>query len=192
MAVNTRLQEHPLVQKMPKTEREWVQYQNELAKFIFSTLDQMPGQIASERSLLMVNIGNSSTLQDLAPISAADAGATATITIASHVLKNPTGDISYNSGSITGLTHSTTYHVYTDDPDYEGGAVTYVATSDAADLVSAVGRYFVGEVTTPAPAGTTVTGSKGGGHGTLESEFTGTVGAGTSDDRFFEGQFNIP
>jgi hypothetical protein len=62
---------------MPRNEREWIQYQNEMAKWVryvvklgdgsittsggttISGLDEMPGQIASERSLLMVNVGNS-------------------------------------------------------------------------------------------------------------------------------------
>jgi hypothetical protein len=140
----------------------------------------------------MVNVGNSSSLQDLPALTGTDAGATATITVASHVLKTPTGNISYNAGSITGLTHSTTYYVYADDPTYSGGAVTYVATTDAADLVANEGRYLVGEVLTPAPSGTGTTGAKGGGYGVLESEFTGTVGSDPSDDRFFESQFNIP
>ncbi len=168
MVVNNRLLNNPRFQKMPKSEREWVQYHNELAKWVLrvarlgdgsmltasdvtiSGLDQMPGRVPSERSLPMADVGNVKSIQDVisSPLTASDGGGTATISIASHTLATPSGDIIYNAGSVTGLSFSTTYYVYADDDDYEGGAVTYQATTDAAVLVGDLGRYFVGQITT--------------------------------------------
>lgn len=96
------------------------------------------------------------------PLTAVDAGATATINVAAHTVYN--GDatgIAYNVGSITGLAFSTYYLVYVDDANYAGGAVTYIATTASVNVAKALGRYFVGTVTTPADGG----GSIGGGGG---------------------------
>lgn len=164
--INDRLRENPRLQRMPKDEREWVHFINEMSKWVIkiaklgdgtlvtssdttiSGLDEMPGQIASERSLLMINVGNAPSTQSAVPLTSSDAGATATITVAAHNLETPSGDIAYNAGSITGLTHETKYYVYTDDGDYSGGAVTYVASTDPSDVVGATGRYYVGSITT--------------------------------------------
>ncbi|MCH7663250.1 MAG: hypothetical protein IH859_05190 [Chloroflexi bacterium] len=69
MPVNTRLRENPILQRMPKTQRDWVQYQNELAKWVIkiaklgdgtivtsadatiSGLDEMPGTLPDSDSL---------------------------------------------------------------------------------------------------------------------------------------------
>lgn len=165
MAVNERLRENPRLQRMPQNEREWVHYQNELAKWVLriaklgdgtlttsggttvSGLDEMPGQVPSERSLPMSIVGNKSSVQNAASLSASDVG-TATVSIASHVLKTPSGDVTYNAGSITGLAFSTKYYIYTDDPTYDGGAVTYLSTTTATDIIGNAGRYYVGEITT--------------------------------------------
>jgi hypothetical protein len=152
---------------MPKTERDWVQYQNELAKWVvkiaklgdgsmitsggttISGLGQMPGIVPSEQSLPMVSTGNLSSVQDnQTALTASDGGASATISIAAHALDMSTGAVSYNAGSITGLSYSTKYYVYCVDPTYTGGAVTYLASTDPTDLVSDVGTYYVGSVTT--------------------------------------------
>lgn len=165
--VNTRLQETPVLQRMPKTEREWVQYQNELAKWVrnivklgdgsittaggttISGLGEMPGTVPSERSLPMVSTGNVSSVQNTtSPVTASDGGGSATISVAAHGLNTSQGLISYNAGSVTGLSYSTTYYVYTLDPTYAGGAVTYLATTDRTDLVDNVGTYYLDKITT--------------------------------------------
>ena len=134
MTVNERLRENPQLQRMPKNERDWVQYQNELAKWVINiaklgdgsmttsggtTIDglgEMPGIVISEQSLPMVMTGNVAAVQDTAtPLSASDGGASATIAIAAHGLNMSTGAISYSSGSITGLAYSTLYYVYAID-----------------------------------------------------------------------------
>lgn len=100
-------------------------------------------------------------------LTATDAGATATVNISAHSRK--VGDVSsqttvsYNSGSVTGLSFSTRYFIYTDDATYAGGAVTYVATTNSDDLSARAGRVYVGEVTTPADGGGDTGGSYGGG-----------------------------
>ena len=167
MTVNTRLRENPKLQVMPKNEREWVQYQNEMAKWVLrvaklgdgsmttsggTTIDglgEMPGIVPSEQSLPMVVTCNAKSIQDdTAPLTAADAGTSATVSIAAHGLQTSTGLINYNAGTITGLSYATTYFVYASDPTYAGGAVTYLATTDRTDLVTAVGLYYVGNITT--------------------------------------------
>jgi len=110
-------------------------------------------------------------------LTAVDAGdSTTTISIPMHERRAPgeTGTElrTYNSGSITGLAFSTLYFVYTDDPEFQGGARTYVATTNSDDLTNGAARVAVGKITTPASGGTTTGdggGSGGGGGGGLVS-----------------------
>ncbi|NQD37481.1 hypothetical protein HPT27_10620 [Permianibacter sp. IMCC34836] len=96
-------------------------------------------------------------------ISAADVGSTATITIPAWTLETDVGSISYNSGSITGLSFSTKYFVYCTDSDLQGGAVTYVASTDYKAPSQNADRVFVGSITTPADGGGGTGGGSGGG-----------------------------
>jgi hypothetical protein len=167
MPINTRLQENPILQKKPENQRQHVQWMNEMAKWIgreiakfgesiylvdgttlVNGLDEITGQLNSERNLKMSMVGNNASVQKTNPLSSIDAGATATIQIAAHSLATPTGDISYNSGTITGLAYGTSYVVYADDTSYAGGAVTYEASTDPFQVVAAVNRYYVGQITT--------------------------------------------
>lgn len=169
--INSRLRENPQLQRMPKTDRDWVQYQNELAKWVIkvaklgdgsmvtsgdTTIDglgEMPGIVPSEQSLQMVSTGNLGSIQDDATIlGASDGGASATVSIDAHGLDMSIGTISYNSGTITGLAYSTVYYIYTLDPTYAGGAVTYLAATTTTPMVSDAGTYFVGKITTGAQA----------------------------------------
>jgi hypothetical protein len=171
MAVNSRLRENPGLQKYPRDEREWTNYQNELAKWVIkiaklgdgtmvtsgdTTIDglgEMPGIVPSEQSLQMVSTGNLRSIQDVvSPLTHSDGGASATITIASHGLDMSSGLVSYNSGSITGLAYSTKYYVYAIDAAYAGGAVTYLSTTANTDLVTNAGTYYVDNITTGAQA----------------------------------------
>lgn len=112
-------------------------------------------------------------------LSASDAGATATISIAAHTRVYPVQgdidvpDLSVGSGSITGLSFSTKYYVYYDDTTLADTTPSYLATTTAstAQVGSAAGRHLVGVVTTPADGGSGTSGEGplppgGGGDGT--------------------------
>jgi hypothetical protein len=99
-------------------------------------------------------------------LTAADVGATCTITVAAHTRVYPgafVDDLAVSAGSITGLANSTTYFVYYDDPTLEDDTPTYLATTipNTAQVGAAEGRHFVGFVTTPADGGGTSSGSGG-------------------------------
>lgn len=97
-------------------------------------------------------------------LTAADVGATATISIAAHtrVYAGAT-DISILAASITGLAFSTGYFVYYDDPTLSDTTPNFVATTSAqtAQVGAADGRHFVGYIMTPAD-GAGSTGGSGG------------------------------
>lgn len=183
MAVNTRLQENPMLQKMPTNQREWIQYQNELAKWVryvvklgdgsitdssgttISGLDQMPGTLPNQDALPTIAAFNKGSVQSLSPLTATDAGDTATVNIAAHAVHYDGNVLNYNSGSVTGLNFSTLYYIWADDADKDGGTVTYGSSASATDIMNNVGRYYVGQVTTPADGAGDTSGSFGGGAG---------------------------
>ncbi|HEX7114966.1 MAG TPA: hypothetical protein VF193_07525 [Steroidobacter sp.] len=128
-------------------------------------IDATKARASDQRILPLVNAGGKLSTQSAQPLTASDAGSSATITVAAHSVQYGFGTVAYNAGSITGLSYSTTYYVYADDPDYEGGAVTYLATTNANTVTGANGRYYVGRITTPAAAGGGTSGNWGGGGG---------------------------
>lgn len=88
-------------------------------------------------------------------LSAADAGANATITIANHSRKySDTSSVSVTGSTITSLAYSTSYDVYYDQTSRAGGAVTYHATTNPNTGMAnaAAGRHWCGNITTPAAA----------------------------------------
>lgn len=97
------------------------------------------------------------------PLTSTDGPISARIDIAAWNQQLGFGQVSYNAGSITGLANSTLYYVYVDDPTFAGGAVTYVATTTAQNVVAGNGRIFVGSITTAADGGG---GTSGGGYNT--------------------------
>jgi len=104
------------------------------------------------------------------PLTAIDAGTSATIDISAFTMRvamETLGghDISINSGTIVGLSYGTTYHVYYDDPSYLGGAVTYLANTAQAIALDATGRFYVGSILTPVADGLETTGNNDGGTG---------------------------
>ncbi|WP_444884521.1 hypothetical protein [Microbulbifer sp. PSTR4-B] len=111
------------------------------------------GRIAEQRSLPHIQSGISSITSGGAPLTARDDGSTAKITVASHTVQYGFGAVSYNSGSITGLSFSRKYYVYCDDEGYEGGAVTYKATTSFTVLAANTHRRYVGTITTPSNGG---------------------------------------
>lgn len=88
-------------------------------------------------------------------LSATDAGANATITVANHTRKySDTTSVSVTGANITALAYSTLYDVYYDQTSRAGGAVTYHATTNPnTGMANAVaGRHWCGSITTPAAA----------------------------------------
>lgn len=112
------------------------------------------GKAEDQRFLPQVSAGNVLSLQDINPLVASADATNATISIDAHTLQYGFGTVSYNSGTIVGLLPSTNYYVYADDPDYEGGAVTYLATTTRQNLTADNGRYFVGTIETAISANT--------------------------------------
>lgn len=89
-----------------------------------------------------------------ATITASDAGTDATVTISGHTRVYGDGaTVSVTGGSVTGLSYSTFYYVYYDQPSRAGGSVTYQVTTSAATAAQTGNRHLVGSVTTPAAAG---------------------------------------
>jgi hypothetical protein len=87
------------------------------------------------------------------PLSASDAGANASVSIANHTRVYGDGTtVSVIGGSVTALAYSTLYYVYYDDPAREGGNVSYAVTTNEADAAQVGDRHLVGTVTTPAAA----------------------------------------
>lgn len=112
------------------------------------------GRAEDQRFLPQVSAGNVLSLQDINPLVASADAVNATISIDAHTLQYGFGPVSYNSGTIVGLLPETNYYVYADDPDYEGGAVTYLATTNRQNITADNGRYFVGNITTAISANT--------------------------------------
>lgn len=94
-------------------------------------------------------------------ISAFDAGANASITISMHdrvYATEPQTTVSVNAGSVTGLAYDTVYYIYYDQPSRAGGAVTYLATTNANTVAQINNRHSVGRVKTPLGGGGPVDG----------------------------------
>jgi hypothetical protein len=107
------------------------------------------GRAASQRFMHPLYAANRNSVQNIDTVITATSGASdSTITIASHSVKFDFGTVAYNSGSIAGLLPVTLYYVYADDPEFAGGAVSYLVTTNPDNLI-AQGRYYVGFVTTP-------------------------------------------
>lgn len=83
-------------------------------------------------------------------LTASDVGTDVTIDIAAGSRTVGNRMISVNAGSITGLAYTTLYYVYYRDPNREGGAVNFLATTDASVPTSDTANVPVGNMTTPA------------------------------------------
>lgn len=85
------------------------------------------------------------------------------ITISDHTRRYNDRDVEVDGDTLTGLTATTAYHLYYDDPERVGGSVTYHATTDYFDAFLSVtnpGRHYAGYITTDVIGGT---GTGGGG-----------------------------
>lgn len=77
------------------------------------------------------------------------------VSIRAHTLYMPSGSVSYNAGSISGLKDETRYYVYCSDPYYRGGSVTYYAVeaSSIASVTNNPGHRYIGSISTPKSGG---------------------------------------
>lgn len=116
-----------------------------------------------QEALSPTSIGNknSTIVGGVSPLTSIDAGAAATISVAAFALQFGFGQVSFNSGSISGLSYSTGYYVYFDDATVPlaGGAETYQASVNFEDVLAGRHRVYVGWINTPAHGG----GGTGGG-----------------------------
>lgn len=123
--------------------------------------DAATAQTTADAVTLSDKIGGSSVIP-AEVLSASDAGTDATITIAAHArLYNDGSTLSgIGGGSLTGLSYSTTYNVYYDDPTASTTTPSYQATDTLSNALNnfIAGRHFVGTVTTPASGGTATSG----------------------------------
>jgi hypothetical protein len=100
------------------------------------------------------------------PLTATDAGVTATVTIASFSMRVAgIGDIAVTGGTIATLAFSTLYFIYYDDPNFAGGTVTHNATTIKENGLNNAGRFFVGSILTPADGAADTVGNNDGGAG---------------------------
>ena len=114
------------------------------------------GRAEDQTFLWPLNVANRNSVQDSNTVLSATSDDTnSTLEIAAHSVKFDFGSVAYGSGTILGLDPEDLHFVYTDDPDFEGGAVTYQTTTNPDNLI-AKGRYYVGYIVTP-PLGTTST-----------------------------------
>ena len=118
----------------------------------FDTLLQLiadSGRASTQRFMPVVNWANVGSVQNTIPLSASADAVSATINIDSHQVLYGGETITYNAGTIIGAPVSSLVHVYADDPNAAGGAVTYEFTTDYTELAEAAGRYRVGVIETP-------------------------------------------
>ena len=108
-----------------------------------------------QRQIPMVNTAGANATLNTNPLSSYDAGSTATIDVSSHSIQLGDGSVSYNSGSISGLSFNTRYYVYCDDPFYIGGSVAYHATTNLQTVTSNMGRRLISSIRTTSNGGGT-------------------------------------
>lgn len=91
-------------------------------------------------------------------LSASNDGGICTVQIAAHNRNylDPQESVSVNGGTISGLGAATTYFIGYEDPDLDGGAVTFIATQNEEEVTASQSRPFIhkiGVITTPTTAG---------------------------------------
>lgn len=86
-------------------------------------------------------------------LSATDAGTDVTVTISDHIrVYADSTQVSVTGDTIISLAYETTYYIYYSDPEFDGGIVTYAATTIKTDATQTGTRHLVGIITTPAAA----------------------------------------
>jgi hypothetical protein len=107
------------------------------------------GRMTDQSFLRMITFANAGSVQSTIPLSASADAVVATINVAPHDVIFGGETISYAAGVVLGAPVNTDLHIYADDPDLEGGAVTYEFTTDYTDLAGSKDRYRVGAIRTP-------------------------------------------
>jgi len=106
-------------------------------------------KVTNQRVLPTLNYANAGSIQNTIPLTASADSLSAEIQIGAHTVHFGGVPTSFNSGSVVGLLTETDYRVYCDDPDLDGGAVIYFATTSTTLLADNLSRYFVGSIRTP-------------------------------------------
>ena len=107
------------------------------------------GKATSQRLMPTLNFANVGSIQSAIPLTATADASTAVVSVAAHNVYIGGETVAYSSGSVVGVPVSTDVYIYADDPDVEGGAVTYEYTTAFTDLAASAGRYRVGAIRTP-------------------------------------------
>ena len=106
-------------------------------------------KVTTQRVLPTINYANVGSVQSAIPITAFADASIATVSISAHDVIYGGETVTYSAGEVIGVPVSTDVYIYADDPDLEGGAVTYEFTTDYTDMAQALGRYKVGAIRTP-------------------------------------------
>lgn len=123
----------------------------------------------SRHTPMQLLAGGGSTLSPANMLTASDVGASARINVGAYTLYYGDGQVPYSAGSMSGLAYNTNYFVYALDPEFEGGAVTYTATTTNTNAI-APGSILLGVVRTPQAGGASSTGGGGSGGGLYDDQ----------------------
>jgi hypothetical protein len=124
-----------------------------------------PEDNADITSLENLGPGHGSYRPTSNPLTATDAGATATVSIAAFTMRVGATDVSINSGSVTSLSFATLHYIYYDDATLAGGSVTFNAATIKETALNDDDRFFVGSILTPPNGGGDTIGNDDGGVG---------------------------
>jgi hypothetical protein len=133
---------------------------------VVGLLNPVTGRATSRRITSQIVAGGVLQTLNTNPLTASTDSSTgvSTITINAHSVFDDFGQLDFTASSIGGLSSNTLYYVWETNPDFVGGARSYVATTDRNQLTVA-GRRYVGFVTTPATGSGPNNGGGGGGAG---------------------------
>jgi hypothetical protein len=106
------------------------------------------------------------------PLTAHDAGSSATINVAAFTMQVAGIQLPISAGAITGLAYGTLYYVYYDDPALLGGIVVFHATTIKEIAIALADRFYVGSITTPVAGQPDTIGNGDGGGGAQSGQKT--------------------
>src|SRR3984885_9706492 len=95
------------------------------------------------------------------PLSATDAGSSATISISAFTMQVAGVSVSLGGGSIAALSYSTLYYIYYSDATVSGGSVSYSASLTKSTALDTTSNFYVGSITTPAGTNPNTVGDHG-------------------------------
>jgi hypothetical protein len=106
-------------------------------------------KVTTQRVLPTLNFANVGSVQSAIPITSFADASIATVSVDAHDVIYGGETVHYNAGEVIGVPVSTDVYIYADDPDLEGGTVTYEYTTDYTVMAGSRGRYKVGAIRTP-------------------------------------------